>query len=56
LEGILESTRDSTLTLASIQKIETIVSKTGKITGEKNNQEFFFKIVFFGDLSRALVC
>jgi hypothetical protein len=56
LEGILESTRDSTLTLASIQKIETIISKTGKITGEENNQEFFFQKLFFDDLARALVC
>jgi len=43
LGGNSGSTRDSTLTLASIQKIETIISKTGKITGENNNQEFFFQ-------------
>ena len=36
LEGNSGSTRDSTLTLASIQKIETIISKIGKIAGEKN--------------------
>jgi hypothetical protein len=53
LEGILESTRDSTLTLASIQKIETIIFKTGKIKGEENNQEFFFKKIVFRR-SRAL--
>jgi hypothetical protein len=43
LGGNSASTRDSTLTPASIQKIETIIFKTGKITGEENNQEFFFE-------------
>src|SRR6267143_949914 len=42
LGGNSGSTRDSTLTLASIQKIETIISKTGKITCENNDQEFIF--------------
>jgi hypothetical protein len=43
LGGNSGSARDSTLTPGSIQKIVTIISKTGKITGEENNQEFFFR-------------
>ena len=42
-------------TYASLhQKIEAIFSKTGKITGEENNQEFVFKKFSNCDLARAL--